>query len=371
LFGLDDPRQGIVHVVGPEQGLSRPGMTIVCADSHTATHGALGALAFGIGSAETSHVLATQTLWQKQPRSMRIRLDGTLPECTTAKDLILALIAHIGASGATGYAVEFAGPTIRMLGMEGRMTLCNMVIEAGARTGLIAPDEVTFDYLAGRTYTPQGRNWDAALAFWRTLPSDPDAVFDREIVLDVTALQPMVTWGTSPEDAAPVDGYVPDPATAPDVARRSRWQAALDYMGLHPGQPLLNLPIDQVFIGSCTNGRIEDLRAASRVLRGRHATVPVIVVPGSGMVKRQAELEGLHRIFRDAGCEWREPGCSMCIAVNGDMVPPGARCASTTNRNFVGRQGRGARTHLMSPPMAAAAAIAGAIADVRRFAPGI
>lgn len=367
LFGLDDPRQGIVHVSGPEQGLSRPGMTIVCADSHTATHGAFGAIALGIGSAETTHALATRTLWQRRPKSMRITLEGLLGEGVVAKDIIMATIARIGASGAAGHAVEFAGSTVRALSMEGRMTLCNMIIEAGARTSLVAPDEVTYSYLAGRPFAPRGAAWEEAVAFWRTLPSDPDAVFDQEICLDSTAVAPMVSWGTSPEDAAPVDGQIPDPDEACGADRQERRRRALEYMDLRPGTPLLGLPMDRVFIGSCTNGRIEDLRAAARVLVGRHAIIPVLVVPGSGNVKRQAEAEGLDRIFEAAGCAWGEPGCSLCIAMNGDAVAAGERCAATSNRNFAGRQGRGARTHLMSPAMAAAAAVAGAIADVRRL----
>lgn len=365
LFGLHDPRQGIVHVTGPEQGLSRPGMTIVCADSHTATHGAFGALALGIGSAETSHVLATRTLWQRRPKTMRVMLDGVLPRCITAKDAVMAVIAKIGASGATGHAVEFVGSTVRSLSMEGRMTLCNMIIEAGARTGLIAPDETTFSYLAGKPFAPRGAAWDEALPFWRELISDEAAQFDRKASLDVTALAPMVTWGTSPEDAIPVTASIPDPETFASAEKRERVEHALGYMGLRPGTKLLGLPIDRVFIGSCTNGRIEDLRAAAAILDGRRAAVPVMIVPGSGQVKRAAEAEGLDRIFKAAGCEWREPGCSLCIAMNGDRVAEGERCAATSNRNFAGRQGRGARTHLMSPAMAAAAAVTACIADVR------
>ncbi|MGH7117964.1 MAG: 3-isopropylmalate dehydratase large subunit [Acetobacteraceae bacterium] len=368
LFGLEDPRQGIVHVSGPEQGLSRPGMTIVCADSHTATHGAFGAIAFGIGSAETTHVLATRTLWQRRPRSLRITLEGPLAPGVAAKDLIIAIIARIGAAGAAGHAMEFAGSTIRGLSMEGRMTLCNMIIEAGARTGLVAPDDTTFSYLAGRPFAPRGADWDQAVAFWRTLPSEPDAIFDREVSIDAASVAPMVTWGTSPEDATPVTGSVPDPDEPLDAERQKRRRRALEYMGLRPGMKLAGLRVDRVFIGSCTNGRIEDLRAAAAVLAGRQASIPALVVPGSGMVKRQAEAEGLDRIFKAAGCEWREPGCSLCIAMNGDRVRAGERCAATSNRNFAGRQGRGARTHLMSPAMAAAAAVSGCITDIRKLA---
>jgi 3-isopropylmalate/(R)-2-methylmalate dehydratase large subunit len=368
-FGLEDARQGIVHVVGPEQGLTLPGMLLVCGDSHTSTHGALGALAFGIGASEVGHVLATQTLWQRKPRTLRITVDGRLGAGVTAKDLILAVIARIGAAGATGHAIEYAGEAVRALGMEGRMTVCNMSIEAGARAGMIAPDEVTFEWLRGRPYAPQGAAWDQAVAGWRALRSDEGAVFDREVAIDAATIEPMVTWGNSPQDAAPVSGRVPDSAgVAPE--RREEWQRALAYMGLEPGQPLAGLPVDRVFIGSCTNGRIEDLRSAAGVVRGRRVAegVEAWVVPGSGLVKRQAEAEGLDRVFMDAGFQWRHAGCSMCLGTNGDQVAPGQRCASTSNRNFRGRQGPGSRTHLMSPAMAAAAAVSGRITDVREFA---
>jgi 3-isopropylmalate/(R)-2-methylmalate dehydratase large subunit len=367
LFGLDDARQGIVHVVGPEQGISQPGMLIVCGDSHTATHGALGALAFGIGSSEVTHVLATQTLWQTKPRSMRITVDGELAPGVHAKDMILAIIAKISAAGGTGHVVEYAGSAIRRLSVEGRLTVCNMSIEAGARAGMVAPDDTTFAYLKGRPFAPKGADWDKAVAYWRTLPSDPDASFDREIRLEAAAIAPMVTWGTSPETAAPITARVPDPRETPDPDRRAAMERALSYMGLTPGTPLSEVAVDRVFIGSCTNSRIEDLRAAAGVVEGRVAVIPAIVVPGSGLVKAQAEAEGLDHIFRNAGLEWREPGCSMCVGMNGDLVGPGERCASTSNRNFVGRQGQGARTHLVSPTMAAAAAITGKLTDVREL----
>ena len=370
LFGIADARQGIVHVIGPEQGLSQPGLTIVCGDSHTSTHGALGALAFGIGASDASHVLATQTLWQPKPRTMRATLSGRLGFGVVAKDLILAIIAEIGAGGASGHVVEYAGPAIEGLSMEGRMTVCNMSIEAGAKAGMIAPDDATLSYLEGRPYAPEGEHWRKAETYWRSLPSDARAEFDREIGLDAGDVAPMVTWGTSPEDAAPITGRVPEPAEASDAERRAAVERALDYMGLEPGTPLAGIAIDRVFIGSCTNGRIEDLRAAAAVVKDRRAAVPAMVVPGSGLVKRQAEAEGLDRVFTGAGFEWRQPGCSMCVAVNGDLVMPGERCASTSNRNFQGRQGPRARTHLMSPPMAAAAALAGKLTDVRRLAPG-
>jgi 3-isopropylmalate/(R)-2-methylmalate dehydratase large subunit len=370
MFGLGDPRQGIVHVIGPEQGITQPGLLMVCGDSHTATHGALGALAFGIGASEVSHVLATQTLWQTKPRSMRVSVDGTLPQGVTAKDLILAIIARIGAAGGTGHVIEYAGSTFRAMAMEGRLTVCNMSIEAGARAGMVAPDDTTYAYLAGRPYAPKGADWDKALAFWRTLPSDPGASFEREVSLDAAAIAPMVTWGTSPEDAAPITGVVPDPATAATAERREAMLRALGYMDLRPGTRMDQIAIDRVFIGSCTNSRIEDLRSAAAVANGRKAVVDAMVVPGSGLVKAQAEAEGLHSIFLDAGFEWREPGCSMCVGMNGDLVAPGQRCASTSNRNFVGRQGRGARTHLVSPAMAAAAAVTGRFTDVRRLMAG-
>ena len=368
IFPLSDSRQGIVHIIGPELGITQPGTTLVCGDSHTSTHGALGALAFGIGASEVAHVLATQALWQTRSKTFRIGVEGTLPAGVYAKDVVLAIIARIGAFGGTGYTLEFSGGTIRGLSMEGRMTICNMAIEAGARSGLVAPDDVTFEYLAGRPYSPHGEAWDEALVRWRRLPSDEDAIFDREVAIDVSALEPMATWGTSPEHGAPVSSAVPDPALEPDPARRESMERALDYMGLAPGQAIAGLPMDQVFIGSCTNSRIEDLRAAAAVIRGRRAVIPALVVPGSGTVKREAEAEGLDRVFLDAGFEWRDAGCSMCVGMNGDLVPAGKRCASTSNRNFEGRQGRGARTHLMSPAMAAAAAVSGRIVDVRTLA---
>jgi len=367
LFGLSDLRQGIVHVVGPEQGLSQPGMIMVCGDSHTATHGALGALAFGVGASEVGHVLATQTLWQSKPKNMRIVIDGALGAGIHAKDVILAIIARIGTAGGVGHVIEYAGSTIRALGIEGRLTICNMSIEAGARAGMVAPDDTTFAYLHGRPYAPKGADWDKAVAYWNSLPSDADAQFDREVHLDAAEMAPMVTWGTNPEAAAPINERVPDPASAPDAVRRNSMERALAYMDLRPGMPLTDIAIDRVFIGSCTNSRIEDLRAASKVLDGRHAVIPAMAVPGSGLVKAQAEAEGLDAIFRRAGFEWREAGCSMCVGMNGDLVAPGERCASTSNRNFVGRQGRGARTHLMSPAMAAAAAVAGKLTDVRQL----
>jgi 3-isopropylmalate/(R)-2-methylmalate dehydratase large subunit len=354
-----------VHVVGPEQGLTLPGLLIVCGDSHTSTHGALGAYAFGVGASEVAHVLMTQTLWQRKPKRMRITVDGTLASGVAAKDIALAIIARIGADGATGHAIEFAGSAIRALSMEGRLTLCNMSIEAGARSGMIAPDATTFDYVKGRPYAPNGPAWDAALAAWSALATDDGAQFDREVELTAADIAPIVTWGTSPQDALPIDGSVPDPAREPDAARAKYLREALDYMGLSPGTRLINIAIDRIFIGSCTNARIEDLRAAAAVLAGRVSKVPGLVSPGSSAVKRQAEEEGLDRIFRDAGLEWGESGCSMCVGINGDVVPPGERCASTTNRNFRGRQGPLARTHLMSPAMVAAAAVAGKLADVR------
>lgn len=369
-FPLSDARQGIVHVVGPEQGITLPGLIVVCSDSHTSTHGALGAIAFGIGQSENAHVMATQTLWQVKPRVMRITVTGRRAPGVTAKDVILAIIGQIGASGATGYAIEYAGPVIEAMSIEERLTVCNMSIEAGARCGMVAPDDTTFAYLKGRPYAPQGELWDAAVADWRTLRTDPDAVFHREVVVDGSAIAPMVSWGTSPENVEPVGGVVPDPAAEADPQRRTTLQAALDYMGLEAGMPLQSIPIDTVFIGSCTNSRLEDLRQAAQVLRGRKAIVPGMVVPGSGLVKQAAEAEGLDRIFRDAGLEWLDSGCSMCAAINGDVVGSGKRCASTSNRNFVGRQGPGARTHLMSPAMAAAAAVTGHITDVRQLLEG-
>jgi 3-isopropylmalate/(R)-2-methylmalate dehydratase large subunit len=365
LFGLDDPRQGIVHVVGPEQGLTLPGLLVVCGDSHTATHGALGAFAFGIGASEVAHVLMTQTLWQKKPRRMRVSIEGRLAPGISAKDIILSVIARIGANGGQGHAIEYAGSTVRGLSVEGRLTLCNMSIECGARCGMVAPDETTFAYVLGRPFAPRGPDLDRALEAWAQLPADADAIFDREVALDARAIVPTVTWGTSPEDALPIDASAPDPADQGDPVRRESMRAALDYMGLAPGQKLTGIAIDRVFIGSCTNARIEDLRAAASVLAGRKAKVPGVVAPGSSLVKSQAEQEGLDRIFKDAGLEWRASGCSMCVGINGDTVPAGERCASTTNRNFRGRQGPGARTHLMSPAMVAAAAVTGHLTDVR------
>jgi 3-isopropylmalate/(R)-2-methylmalate dehydratase large subunit len=365
LFGLGDPRQGIVHVVGPEQGLTLPGLLIVCGDSHTSTHGAFGAYAFGIGASEVAHVLMTQTLWQKKPKRMRITVNGKAAIGIGAKDIALAIIARIGADGAQGHAVEFAGSAITALSMEGRMTLCNMSIEAGGRCGMVAPDAVTFSYLKARPYAPKGSAFDQAVEAWSNLVSDPGAVFDREVALDAGAIAPIVTWGTTPDDALPIDGSAPDPARERDPARAKYLRDALDYMGIAPGKKLTDIAIDRIFIGSCTNARIEDLRAAAAVLAGRASKVPGLVSPGSSTVKRQAEQEGLDRIFRDAGLEWADSGCSMCVGINGDVVPPGERCASTTNRNFRGRQGPGARTHLMSPAMVAAAAVSGHLADVR------
>jgi 3-isopropylmalate/(R)-2-methylmalate dehydratase large subunit len=369
-WGLGDPRQGIVHVIGPEQGLTQPGLFLVCGDSHTSTHGALGALALGIGASEVEHVLATQTLWQRRPRVMRITVEGRLPFGVTAKDLILHLIGTIGAGGGAGHVLEYAGPAIAALSMEGRLTVCNMSIEAGSRAGMIAPDETTYAYLEGRPFAPRGDAWGRALADWRTLSSDPGARFDRELTLDAGTITPTVTWGTSPEHAGPITGRVPDPIGAGDPGRRAGMERALAYMGLRPGTPLAEIRIDRVFIGSCTNSRLEDLRAAAAVVRGRRAVVPGIVVPGSGLVKRAAEAEGLDRVFIDAGLEWREPGCSMCVAMNGDAAAEGERCASTSNRNFEGRQGKGSRTHLMSPAMAAAAAVTGRLTDVRALGGG-
>jgi 3-isopropylmalate/(R)-2-methylmalate dehydratase large subunit len=368
---LLDARQGIVHIIGPEQGLSLPGTTIVCGDSHTSTHGALGALAFGIGTSEVEHVLATQTLLQKPAKNMRVTVDGTLPMGCTAKDIVLAIIGHIGTAGGTGHVIEFAGEAIRALDMAGRMTVCNMSIEAGARAGMVAPDEATFAYVKGRPYTPKGEAFERAVAWWRTLPSDGGAHFDKEVVLRAEEIVPMVSWGTSPEDVAPITATVPDPAAAPDETRRAQLARMLDYMGLTPGQKLTDLKVDVVFIGSCTNARIEDMRVAASIARGRRVAegVRAMVVPGSGLVKAQAEAEGLDRVFTEAGFEWREAGCSMCLGMNPDKLTPGQRCASTSNRNFEGRQGPGGRTHLLSPAMAAAAALAGHLADVREWQP--
>ncbi len=367
-FDVDDPRQGIVHVIGPEQGATLPGMTVVCGDSHTSTHGALAALAFGIGTSEVEHVLATQCLLQKKSRNMRVWVNGELTAGVTAKDVILAIIGTIGTAGGTGYAIEYAGSAISDLSVEGRMTICNMTIEAGARAGLIACDDKTVDFVAGRPYAPKGENWERARLAWQTLHSDHDAVFDREVSLRAEDIDPQVTWGTSPEMVVPISGNVPDPSQQTDPDRREWHGRALAYMGLEPGTPMRDVAIDKVFIGSCTNGRIEDLRDAARVVQGRRVASNVVlamVVPGSGLVKQQAEREGLHRIFQEAGFEWREPGCSMCLAMNADRLQPGERCASTSNRNFEGRQGRGGRTHLVSPGMAAAAAVAGHFIDVR------
>jgi 3-isopropylmalate/(R)-2-methylmalate dehydratase large subunit len=367
---LRDARQGIVHIVGPELGLSLPGMTIVCGDSHTSTHGALGALAFGIGTSEVEHVLATQTLAQKPARNMLVQIDGALAPGVTAKDLVLAIIGHIGTAGGTGHVIEYAGEAIRGLDMAGRLTVCNMSIEAGARAGLIAPDDVTFAYVKGKPYAPGGEAFDQAVAYWRSLASDPGAQYDRTVTVNAADIVPMVTWGTSPEAVLPITGRVPDPSDTIDEARRTELQRMLDYMALTPGQRLEDVAIDVVFIGSCTNGRIEDIRAAAKVANGRHVAdgVRALVVPGSGLVKRQAEREGLDRILQDAGFEWREPGCSMCLGMNPDRLTPGQRCASTSNRNFEGRQGPGGRTHLLSPAMAAAAAVTGHLTDVREFA---
>ncbi|MBE5074837.1 3-isopropylmalate dehydratase large subunit [Erythrobacteraceae bacterium E2-1 Yellow Sea] len=363
-------QQGIVHVVGPEQGFSLPGATIVCGDSHTACHGGMGALAFGIGTSEVEHVLATQTLQLKRSKSMEVRVDGDLGPGVTAKDVILHIIGVIGAAGGTGYVIEYRGSVFENMSIEERLTVCNMSIEGGARAGLVAPDETTFAYLKGRPYAPNGADWDAAVAWWRSLATDPGAQFDRSVVIDAADIQPTVTWGTSPEDVVPIGGVVPAPESFADPSKRIAAQKSLDYMGLTPGMAMQDVPIENIFIGSCTNSRIEDLRAAAAILKGRKKAANVrwaIAVPGSGLVKEQAEAEGLDRIFIDAGFEWREPGCSACLAMNPDKVPAGERCASTSNRNFVGRQGPGARTHLVSPAMAAAAAVAGHLADVRDF----
>ncbi len=368
-LSMNDIRQGIVHIIGPEQGFTLPGTTIVCGDSHTSTHGAFGALAFGIGTTEVEHVLATQTLLQRPAKNMRVAVEGDLSVGVTAKDMILAIIGRIGTAGGTGHVIEYAGSAIRALSMEGRMTVCNMTIEAGARAGLIAPDDKTFEYLRGRPLAPKGGAWEQALAYWKTLPSDKGAAFDREVTLKAAEIAPMVTWGTSPEDVLPVTGRVPDPKDAKDEGKRAAIARSLEYMGLTPGTPLAEIAIQRVFIGSCTNGRIEDLREAAYIAQGRKvaAGVNAMVVPGSGLVKDMAEAEGLDQIFLAAGFEWREPGCSMCLAMNADKLNPGEHCASTSNRNFEGRQGRGGRTHLMSPAMAAAAAVTGHIADVRKL----
>ena len=369
-FPVRDARQGIVHIIGPEQGISLPGMTIVCGDSHTSTHGAMGALAFGIGTSEVEHVLATQTLLQKPAKNMLVQIDGQLAPGVTAKDLVLAVIGRIGTAGGTGHVIEYAGEAVRGLDMAGRMTVCNMSIEGGARAGMIAPDETTFAYIKGRPFAPQGEAFDRAVEYWRTLPSDPGARYDRVVTLHASEIAPMVTWGTSPETVLPITGTVPDPASVADEAARAQMQRMLDYMALTPGQELSSIPVDVVFIGSCTNGRIEDIRAAAQVARGKHVApgVRALVVPGSGLVKQQAEAEGLDRVMLDAGFEWREAGCSMCLGMNPDKLKPGQRCASTSNRNFEGRQGPGGRTHLLSPAMAAAAAVTGRLTDVREMA---
>ena len=369
LFDMNDKRQGIVHIIGPEQGFTQPGTVIVCGDSHTATHGAFGALAFGIGTSEVEHVLATQTLIQKKSKNFRVNVNGKLPIGVTAKDVILKIIGTIGTAGGTGYVIEFAGDVIRDLSMEERMTVCNMTIEGGARAGLIAPDEKTFNYLKGKPKSPKGENWDKALAFWKTLYSDKDAKFDKEVTINGSEIEPLVTWGTSPQDVATVTGNVPDPEKEKDEERKSAMKRSLEYMGLEANKKISEIKIDKVFIGSCTNGRIEDLRNAAKIAKGKKVskTVSAMVVPGSGLVKEQAEKEGLDKIFIEAGIEWREPGCSMCLAMNADKLNPKERCASTSNRNFEGRQGRGGRTHLVSPAMAAAAAIDGHLTDVRKF----
>ncbi len=369
-YALDDKRQGIVHIVGPEQGMTQPGMTIVCGDSHTSTHGAFGALAFGIGTSEVEHVLATQTLIQKRAKNMLVRVEGKLLPGVTAKDITLAIIGRLGTAGGTGYVIEYAGEAICNLSMEGRMTVCNMSIEAGARAGLIAPDDTSFAYIKGRPMAPHGADWEKAVAYWKTLPSDAGAKYDAVIELSTKDIIPQVTWGTSPEDVLPITGSVPSPSDCKDESKRTAMTRALDYMGLTPGTKLTDIPIDKVFIGSCTNGRIEDLREAAALAKGRKVASNVtlaMVVPGSGLVKEQAEQEGLDKIFIDAGFDWREPGCSMCLAMNADKLAPGERCASTSNRNFEGRQGRGGRTHLMSPAMAVAAAVTGHLADVREM----
>ncbi len=369
-YGMTDARQGIVHVIGPEQGATLPGMTVVCGDSHTSTHGAFAALAFGIGTSEVEHVLATQCLLAKKAKTLRIRVDGALPAGVTAKDVVLAVIGRIGTAGGTGHAIEFAGTAIRSLSMEGRMTVCNMAIEAGARAGMVAVDAKTIEYLRGRPFAPQGETFEKAASYWRTLVSDEGARFDRDVGIDAATLKPQVTWGTSPEMVVAIDERVPDPAREKDPVRREAMERALEYMALDPSTPMTDVAIDKVFIGSCTNSRIEDLRAAAAVVRGRRVAASVklaMVVPGSGLVKRQAEQEGLDRIFIDSGFEWRDPGCSMCLGMNDDRLSPGERCASTSNRNFEGRQGAGGRTHLVSPAMAAAAALAGRFVDVRRL----
>ena len=366
-YGWGDDRQGILHVAGPELGLSQPGIVLVGADSHTSTHGAFGNLSFGVGSSETTHVVATQTIWQRRPRTLRITVDGPLGFGVTAKDIILAIIAKIGIGGAIGHAVEYAGSTIGHMSMNERMTICNMTIEAGGRAGMIAPDDTTYEFLADRPFSPKGAAWDKAIAFWRKLPSDAGARFDNDVAIDAGRVVPMVTWGTNPEQTLPITERVPDPAREQDLERRTEYTKALSYMGLQPGMPLTDITIDRVFIGSCTNSRIDDIRAAAAVAKLGRAVVPAWVVPGSEGVRRQAEAEGLDRIFTEAGFEWRAPGCSLCTALNGDQLKPGERCGSTSNRNFQGRQGPGGRTHLMSPTMAAAAALRGHLVDVREL----
>ena len=369
LYDITDVRQGIVHVIGPEQGITQPGMTIVCGDSHTSTHGAFGALAFGIGTSEVEHVLATQTLPQSRPKSMAVNVTGELPLGVTAKDVILGIINRIGVAGGTGYVIEYRGSTIESLSMAGRMTICNMSIEGGARAGMIAPDETTFEYLRGRNYAPTGDAWEQAVSYWRSLRTDPGATFDTEVTIDAADLAPYVSWGTNPAQTEPVTGAVPDPAQFADPLERDAAERALGYMDLKAGTPMQEIPIDRVFLGSCTNGRIEDLRAGAKLLAGKkvHSDVHAMVVPGSGLVKLQAEEEGLDLIYKEAGFEWREPGCSMCLGMNPDILLPGERCASTSNRNFEGRQGRNGRTHLVSPEMAVAAAVAGHFVDVREW----
>ncbi len=370
LIEMDDARQGIVHVIGPEQGFTLPGTTMVCGDSHTATHGALGALAFGIGTSEIEHVFATQTLLLRKSRNMEVRIEGSLGFSISPKDVALAICGSIGTAGGTGYVMEYTGAVIRDMSVEGRMTVCNMAIEAGARSGLVTPDAKTFDYLRGRPRAPTGEQWEKAVAWWRTLPSDPGAAYDRTVTIDGGSIAPLVTWGTSPEDVVPITGIVPDPHEFADPAKQDAASRSLEYMGLKPGTPLEGVAVENIFIGSCTNSRIEDLRIAADVVKGRRVASNVkqaLVVPGSGLVRRQAEAEGLDRVFTEAGFEWREPGCSMCLGMNPDKVPAGERCASTSNRNFVGRQGPGSRTHLLSPAMAAAAAIEGRLVDVRQL----
>ena len=364
-FNMMDKRQGIVHVIGPEQGFTQPGMTIVCGDSHTATHGAFGALAFGIGTSEVEHVLATQTLIQKPAKNMLINVEGELQSGVSPKDLVLAIIGEIGTAGGTGHVIEYSGKAIEKLSMEGRMTVCNMSIEAGARAGMIAPDKVTFDYLRDKPMSPKGKDWDLALKWWQSLPSDKDAFYDKKITIDANKIKPTVTWGTSPEDVVPIDGYIPDPSKIKDEDAKAKVQRSLDYMGLEGGQKISDVEINTVFIGSCTNSRIEDLRSAAKVIDGKKVKkgIRAMVVPGSGLVKSQAEEEGLNLLFTQAGFEWREPGCSMCLAMNEDKLQPGERCASTSNRNFEGRQGKGGRTHLVSPEIAAASAITGKLTD--------